>query len=296
MQETCWDDIIPDIDVLKRYLGDRDAFPTKALKHTRVLALSGMTLPAIELFRESLSKQVKNPAPVDMYFYSDYKIVRYVDATMAVPLISLSEFTRPSRIVFGDGSFKREGMAVVIQWMVDNKEKGYFLNLELLQITGHRVAAYEGTAEEAAALQNQTVANLHTMCTDKTNFPKLTTLNFNSNAYNEFNNGFDAALRRACDRAATGVATRAFQVSVEYPPMCSTSNSNNYQYYNMTNAGEVTQCRNTWNWEMGNTVDVYAPSGPFPNDNTEPCEELIVQGWKIHGNFPISCPARNKGS
>ena len=20
------------------------------------------------------------------------------------------------------------------------------------------------------------------------------------------------------------------------------------------------------------------------------------QGWKIHGNFPISCPARNKGS
>ena len=22
----------------------------------------------------------------------------------------------------------------------------------------------------------------------------------------------------------------------------------------------------------------------------------VEQGWKIHGNFPISCPARNKGS
>ncbi len=88
MQETCYDEIISDVDVLKKYLAVRDAFPLKALKHTRVIALSGMTIPSIELWRESLSKQVKNPAAVDMYFYSDYKIVRYVDATMAVPLIA----------------------------------------------------------------------------------------------------------------------------------------------------------------------------------------------------------------
>ena len=118
-----------------------------------------MTIPSIELWRESLSKQVKNPAAVDMYFYSDYKIVRYVDATMAEPLIALSEFTRPSRIVFGDGSFKREGMASVIQWMVDNREKGYFQNLEYFQISGQKAAAYEGTEEDALALQNQIVAN-----------------------------------------------------------------------------------------------------------------------------------------
>ena len=114
---------------------------------------------------------MKNPAAVDMYFYSDYKIVRYVDATMAEPLISLAEFTRPSRNVFGDGSFKREGMAAVIQWMVDHREKGYFKNLEYLQISGHKAASFEGTAEEADALQSQIVANLHTMCTDKVNFP-----------------------------------------------------------------------------------------------------------------------------
>ena len=273
VQETCFDNIIPDIEVVKQYLAERDAYPTKALKHTRVLALSGMTLPAIALFRESLSKQVKNPNPVDMYFYSDYKIVRYVGATMAVPLISLSEFTRPSRIVFGDGSFKREGMAAVIQWMVDNRNKGYFVNLEYFQISGHKAASFEGSEEDAHALQSQIVANLHTMCTDKTNFPKLNTLNFNSNAYNEFNNGFDAALRSACDKVATGVTIRAMQVTVTYPPMCSTTNSDNYWYYDMEDEKEVAQCRFTWNWEMGDTVNVYAPAGPFPNDNTYPCDD-----------------------
>ena len=237
-----------------------------------MIALSGMTIPSIELWRESLSKQVKNPAAVDMYFYSDYKIVRYVDATMAVPLISLAEYTRPSRIVFGDGSFKREGMAAVIQWMVDNRNNSYFKNLEYFQISGHKAASFEGHTEEADALQSQIVANLHTMCTDKVNFPKLNTLNFNSNAYNEFNNGFDAALRSACNRTETGVSTRAFQVAVTYPPMCSTTSSaDNYWYYDMMNDDEIAQCRFTWNWEMGDTVNVYAPAGPFPNDSTEDC-------------------------
>ena len=272
MQETCYDEIISDVEVLRKYLKVRDDFPLKALKHTRVIALSGMTVPTIDLWRESLSKQVKNPAPVDMYFYSDYKIVRYVDATMAVPLISLAEFTRPSRIVFGDGSFKREGMAAVIQWMVDNREKGYFRNLQYFQISGHKAASFEGTEEDALALQTQIVANLHTMCHDKKNFGNLTTLNFNNNAYNEFNNGFDAALRQACSKRETGVTIRAMQVTVTYPPMCSTTNADNYWYYDMEDEKEIAQCRFTWDWEMGDTVNVYASSGPFPNDNTENCE------------------------
>ena len=150
VQETCYDEIISDRMVLRR-LAVRDAFPLKALKHTRLIALSGMTIPSIELWRESLSKQVKNPAAVDMYFYSDYKIVRYVDATTTVSLISLAEFTRPSRIVFGDGTMKREGMAAVIQWMVENRVKGYFVNLEYIQISGHKVAAYNGTDEESSS-------------------------------------------------------------------------------------------------------------------------------------------------
>ena len=272
VQETCLDDIIPDMDVVKKYLAVRDAFPLKALKHTRVIALSGMTVPAIELIHNSLKKQTMNSNPIDMYFYSDYKITHTINATMAVPLISLAEFTRPSRIVFGDGSFKREGMAAVIEWMVDNRDKGYFVNLELLQITGHRAAAYDGSEEEGLAIQNQIVANLKKMCTDKENFPKLNTLNFNNNAYNEFN-GFDDALYSACSQTETGVTILTSQVTVTYPSMCSTTRQDNYEYYDMTNQNETAQCRFTWNWEVGDTINVYAPAGPFPNERTESCDE-----------------------
>ncbi|KNB44328.1 hypothetical protein JH06_1983 [Blastocystis sp. subtype 4] len=83
------------------------------------------------------------------------------------------------------------------------------------------------------------------MCTDKVNFPKLTEMNFNSNAYNEFNDGFDAALRNACNRVETGVSIRAMQ--------------------------DTKQCRFTWNWEMGDTLNTYG-DGPYPNSNTEPCD------------------------
>ena len=64
-------------------------------------------------------------------------------ATLAVPLISLSQFTRPSRIVFGDGNFLMEGLNTLIQWMVDNRDKGYFKNLEYFQVTGHKAASQE---------------------------------------------------------------------------------------------------------------------------------------------------------
>jgi len=49
VQDTCYEDIIPDIEVLKRYLAVRDAFPKKALKHTRVIALSGVNAGAVNL-------------------------------------------------------------------------------------------------------------------------------------------------------------------------------------------------------------------------------------------------------
>ena len=256
--------------MLRRYLAVRDAFPLKALKHTRVLALSGMTLFAVELLRESLSKQAMSSNPIDMYFYSDSKLGHSVNASMVVPLIALAEFTRPSRIVFGDGTMQREGMAAVIRWMVENRVKSYFVDLEYLQISGHKVAAYNGTEEEAATLQNQIVSNLHTMCTDKDNFPKLNTLNFDNN---EYNNGFDAALRGACNQTETGVTIRAMQVVATYPSMCSTTRQDNYEYYNMEDEKEIAQCRFTWNWEMDDTSNVYAPAGPFPNESTESCDE-----------------------
>ena len=192
-------------------------------------------------------------------------------ATLAVPLISLSQFTRPSRIVFGDGTFQMEGLNTLIQWMVDNRDKGYFKNLEFFQVTGHKAASHEATTDVTATIAN-IVSNLHTMCTDKENFPKLTQMNFNSNTYNEFNDGFDAALRGACDRTETGVSIRAMQVTVTYPTMCSTTNADNYWYYDMTDEKDTKQCRFTWSWEMGDTISTYAPPGPYPNNQTEPCD------------------------
>ena len=109
------------------------------------------------------------------------------------------------------------------------------------------------------------------MCTDKENFPKLTQMNFNSNAYNEFNDGFDSALRNACNRSETGVSIRAMQVSVSYDTMFSTTNSDNLRYYDMSDDKEVNQCRFTWNWEMDDRLNTYGDD-PYPNENTEPCE------------------------
>ena len=125
-------------------------------------------------------------------------------------LSSLSEFTRPSRIVFGDGSFMRGGLDTLIQWMVDNRDKGYFKNLEYFQVTGHNAAAHDALTNSTELTAN-IVSNLNTMCTDKENFPKLTMMNFNTNGYNEFNDGFDAALRGTCNRAETGVRVNAMQ-------------------------------------------------------------------------------------
>ena len=192
-------------------------------------------------------------------------------ATLAVPLISLSQFTRPSRIVFGDGNFLMEGLNTLIQWMVDNRDKGYFKNLEFLQVTGHKAASHDASTNVESMIAT-IVSNLHTMCTDKVNFPKLTEMNFNSNAYNEFNDGFDAALRNACNRVETGVSIRAMQVSVLYDTMCSTTNVNNLGYYDMSNDKEVNHCLFTWNQEIGDTLYTYAPPGPCRNEKTEPCE------------------------
>ena len=241
---------LTDMEVLRRYLVARDAYPTMALQNTRVLALSGMTLEGIELLKASLSRQTRSTNSIDLYLYSNHKLGHLVDASAAVSLISLAEFTHPSRIVFGEGTMKREGMAAVIQWMVNNRDKGYFKELKYFQISGHSTAAYNGTTEEGLSLQSRIVSNLHIMCTEMNSFPKLKTLNFNDNGYNEFNNGFDAALRDACDPETTGVTIRAYQVSVWYPPMCSAMNADNYAYYDRDDEKEMSQCRFTWNWEM----------------------------------------------
>ena len=270
IQETCYEDIIPDIEVLRRYLAVRDAFPKKALKHTRVIALSGVNAEAVKLINESLSKQEKNPAPVDMYFYSDSKLDHRIDSSLAALLITLSAFTYPKRIVFGIGDIKREGMADILQWMVNKREEGYFRNLEYFEISGHKIASYDGTVDEGDAL-NEIVNNLREICNDDTNFPLLTTLNFDFNGYSS-SDSFVTALVNACGNKR--VSTEEY--GGYYAPMCSDS-SWNLGYYDMYSEQEKAQCRFTWNWEVSEPSIVYSPDGPFPNVNTDHCPGATTQ-------------------
>ena len=132
---------------------------------------------------------------------------------MALSLISLSQFTRPSRIIFGDGTFKREGLRDVLQWMVENRGYGYFQHLEYFQISNHYIAWNTGNSD---TLTNEIVSCLSTICNDPTNFPRIREFNLNSNGYNMFMNGFDALLRGACNSTETGVTVSARDTVIDY--------------------------------------------------------------------------------
>ena len=81
--------ILGDLEVLDLYLAVRDQYPTQALANTRVIALMGMTSDALIKLHESLSKQVKNPNPIDMYLYGDHVVPRYLSSDLVIPFISL---------------------------------------------------------------------------------------------------------------------------------------------------------------------------------------------------------------
>lgn len=254
VQETCNDDTISEMEVLKKYLAVRDAYPTMALKHTRVLALTNAYREVVELFEASLSRQELNPNPVDLYVYS---------CLPTAALVSLSKYTYPSRIVFAEGSLDAEDLESVLEWMVYNRDLGYFKNLEYFQITDHRIGIVFSD-KNVTVVHDHIASYLNTMCTDKKHFPKLKTINFNNNRYSERHTGIEDIMRSACNTTETGVTVYARDVNVTYPTMCSVTNANNYKYYNMTDAKEVAQCRYTWSWELGYTEHTYVPAGPFP--------------------------------
>ena len=173
--------------------------------------------------------------------------------------------------MFGIGDIKREGMKDILQWMVEKRNEGYFRNLEHLEISGHKIASYDGTVDEGDALKNEIVNNLGEICNDYTNFPLLTTLNFDFNGYSS-SDSFAAALVNACGNKR--VSTEEY--GGYYAPMCSDS-SWSYWYYDMYSEQEKAQCRFTWNWEVNEPSVVYSPDGPFPNVNTVHCPGATTQ-------------------
>lgn len=112
--------------------------------------------------------------------------------------------------------------------------------------------------------------NLKMICADKANFPKLREMNFDANAYNEFNNGFDNALRAACDQSVTGVTIEADNRLSQPKEMCGNI-SRSYGYYNLSDEKEMKQCRYTWNWELFDEFTQYSSNGPYPMEDTPDC-------------------------
>ena len=265
-QTTCFWDVIKDDAMTELYLAVRDAYPTKALAHTRVLALSGMTALSLEMWHESLSKQVKNEAPIDTYFYSDVLLSRGLGVALIPRLMELLQYTYPSRLVFVYGTFKRDGFKTMLDWMVANANRGYFKNLKYFQVSEHNIQACVDPAD-AETLEAAIVADLRAICEDKMNFPMLETINLDNNGYNEDNTGdslFAMQLMDACPTSTNVTVSAWSELHMSYTKMCGDSDES-YGYYDLDNEAEREQCRFTWNWELKSTVRQYAAAGPFPN-------------------------------
>ena len=270
--ETCYDDVIRDDDVTRYYLAIRDAYPTKALANTRVLALAGMTQLSLELWHESLSKQTMSEKPIDMYLYGDVLLSRMMDASMIPRLMELTKYTRPSRLFFVYGTFKREGFKDLLDWMIANRNKGYFKNLKAFHVNEHNIQACVNV-ENAASLQYAIIADLKRICEDTVNFPLLTEMNFDNNGYNEGGAIYDISqfaikMMDACQYASRRIDISAWSdLSVKYPLMCGEADKS-YGYYNVSDADETAQCRYTWHWELKTAYRMYGTQGPFPDRNT----------------------------
>ena len=249
------------------YLAVRDAYPTKALAHTRVLALSGMTALSLDLWHESLSKQVKNKAPIDTYIYSDVLLSRGLDVALIPHLMELTQYTRPSRLVFVYGTFKRDGFKTMLDWMVTNAGLGYFKNLKYFQVSEHNIQACVDPAN-AETLEASIIADLKAICEDKVNFPLLETINLDNNGYNE-GGGTDISLfaqhlMGACPTTTNVTVSAWTELGVAYTKMCGSVNDS-YYYYDLEDEKEREQCRFTWNWELKSGEREYGTAGPFPN-------------------------------
>ena len=278
--ETCIEDIIPELNVTSMYLAIRDAYPTKALAHTRVIALAGVDNDAIGLWKTSLSKQILNIAPIDFYIMNDPVKGRQISTDLALDHLPIVQYTYPRIIFIGDGTLEREGFLQVLEYIVDNSNNGYFKNLEELYIVKNSITSYDIGQEYLTpgygdALTANITSYLNEMCTDKTYFPNLRLMDFKMNGWNMQGAGtFGEAVINACDNS-TGVTISIADSVLQYPVMCMDpdkieSNMKQTFYYDMSDVKDAAQCRFNWNWEATLTYnnDIV---GPYPLPDAQHC-------------------------
>ena len=281
--DVCKQEIIPETNVTNLYLSIRDAYPTKALAHTRVIALAGLDAVSIELWRDSLSKQTMNPGPIDFYILHDPIKGRTISVELALLHLSLVQYTYPRILYISDGTLYREGFLELLQYMISSKSRGWFKNLETFVVIKNYIASYDIIQEVlspgyASRLNQQITSCLTEMCTDKINFPNLKSMNFDMNGYNLVgSSGFAEELKRSCN-SSSGVSISASESTIKYPVFCLDDNDFQSQtmtrtyYYDMTNVIDAVQCRYNWNWEV-NGIFNNDITGPYPLDNTPDCPD-----------------------
>ena len=64
-----------------------DAFPIKALKHTRVIVLSGMTEPSLQLQSASLSKQIIVPCVCKLALTLNELVIDNRERLSSIPVL-----------------------------------------------------------------------------------------------------------------------------------------------------------------------------------------------------------------
>ena len=206
---------------------------------------------------------------------------RMISTELALLHLELVERLYPRILFISDGTLYREGFIEVLKYMTENKRRSWFQNLEEFHVIKNYIASYDifqttTNPNYAQETQDQIVSYLNEICTDKTYFPKLRTIDLRMNGYNlEGFASFANALSNACD-ASTGVSVLADETLVKYPVFCVDDNDFQAQtttrtyYYDMNDPKDAAQCRHNWNWEVNGMFnnDII---GPYPLGNTPNC-------------------------
>ena len=274
---------LTDIEIVERYLAERDCFPDYALNNTRVIALAGFSTEALELFHESLSKQTPTNRSIDLIFYSDPEKQHYYYPEAAELLISFAKYTHPTKVIFADGFFKQKGATIVLKYIVEHIE--YFQNLQHLEISGHLLAlppeeeeemSRRLTGTEGAPVDKEYMFELLEKCCnlkrDLKEMEMLEKIDLSNNKWEVFGER-EKRLRKLKENVVMQSIDWILEPMREpRASICYDNNGAHYTYYNVEDPEESEQCGHLWSHDIGETsvyVDACVEINDLPLGITE---------------------------
>ena len=168
----------------------------------------------------------------------------------------------------------REGLRDMISWMNTNKDKGYFKNLEYIEVSANYIGSVNQTNPDENTvidINNAIISEFSSFCSDVANVPNLKTINLAANTWTNIYGSYDTLateIKTICsNRQGTTVTIDMSTLRTNFPYICSDTpgyGAESLTYYNFDLQKDVDQCRYTWNWEpMGLS---YGP-GPYPRSS-----------------------------